>query len=287
MKKVALINDLSGFGKCSLTAAIPVISVMGIQACPLPTAVLTAQTGFENYYCDDYTDRMDHFTGMWKEMGESFDGIYSGYLAGASQVEKVLSFLEEFKKKDTMYLADPVLGDHGEGFHVFSKELLQGMKELVLRADVVTPNLTELCFLTDKNYADVISHSDEQDYVKRIQNICEELLSKAETEQTVIVTGIIQKKQDKEYVGNLVVSGKETSYLETPYTGRGFSGTGDLFASVVCGAMMNGLSAGKAMEKAAYFLQAAIEDASEKNIPSNHGVHFEKYLSLLLQENME
>ncbi len=83
MKKIALINDLSGFGKCSLTAAIPVISVLGIQACPLPTAILSAQTGFSSYYCDDYTDRMNFFTDEWKKMQETFDGIYSGYLGSA------------------------------------------------------------------------------------------------------------------------------------------------------------------------------------------------------------
>lgn len=98
MKKIALINDLSGFGKCSLTAAIPVISVLGIQPCPLPTAVLSAQTGFSSYYCDDFTDRMNYFTDEWKKMQESFDGIYSGYLGSAAQMHNVLYFLEIFTR---------------------------------------------------------------------------------------------------------------------------------------------------------------------------------------------
>lgn len=98
MKRVALINDLSGLGKCSLTAAIPVISVMGIQACPLPTAILTAQTGFGNFFCDVYTDRMGYFTEEWKKMEISFAGIYSGYLASSLQVEKVMCFLMSFRK---------------------------------------------------------------------------------------------------------------------------------------------------------------------------------------------
>ena len=96
MKKIALINDLSGFGKCSLTAAIPVISVLGIQACPLPTAILSAQTGFPEYYCDDYTDKMNYFTDEWANMQVSFDGIYSGYLGSAAQMHNVLYFLENF-----------------------------------------------------------------------------------------------------------------------------------------------------------------------------------------------
>lgn len=282
MKKIALINDLSGFGKCSLTAAIPVISVMGIQACPLPTAVLSAQTGFESFYCDDFTDRMDYFTKEWKKMGETFDGIYSGYLAGPKQIEKVLYFLEQFRNENNLYLADPVMGDNGRRIRIFTEKLLEGMKELTGRADVVTPNLTELCLLADVDYNRIISHSHKKDYTNRIQEICQKVLSKAKGEQTVLVTGIVRTEGNSEYIGNLAVSQEETAYVETPYNGMGFSGTGDLFASVICGSLVNGLSTKQAMEKATYFLQDAIEEASAEKIPRNHGVHFEKYLSRLL-----
>lgn len=282
MKKVALINDLSGFGKCSLTAAIPVISVMGIQACPLPTAVLSAQTGFANYYCDDFTDRMDRFTEQWKQMDVSFDGIYSGYLASPLQIEKVLSFLEKFEEKDTLYLADPVMGDDGEGYHIFSEELLCGMKELTKRASVITPNLTELCFLADEDYFQLIAHRQDSDYTDRIQALCSKLTKQAVRPQTVMVTGIIREKNGQEYIGTLAVANDKKYYVETPYTGRSFSGTGDLFASVICGSLMKGLSVEEALEKATSFLQEAIEDATAENIPSPHGVQFEKYLSRLL-----
>lgn len=282
MKKVALINDLSGFGKCSLTAAIPVISVMGIQACPLPTAILTAQTDFGQYYCDDLTDKMDYFTEEWKKMEVSFDGIYSGYLASPLQMEKVLRFLEQFGGDDTLYLADPVMGDNGKGYDIFSEELLGGMKELTMRANVITPNMTELCLLTGEDYSDVTSHRLDADYTKRIGNICEKLLARAQRPQTVMVTGIIRERDNKEYVGNLAVTEKESFYVENPYTGMGFSGTGDLFASVICGSMVKGLTVREAIEKATSFLQVAIEDASAQKIPPNHGVQFEKYLSKLL-----
>lgn len=282
MKRVALINDLSGFGKCSLTAAIPVISVMGIQACPLPTAVLTAQTGFENYYCDDFTDRMDHFTNQWKAMDVSFDGIYSGYLASALQMDKVLYFLEQFGGKDTLYLADPVMGDNGKGYDIFSQELLRGMRDLTVRANVITPNLTEVCLLAGEDYDQIVSHKQDEDYIKRIRGICEKLLAKANCSQTVMVTGIIREKNNKEYVGNLAVTEKESFYVENLYTGRGFSGTGDLFASVICGSLVKGLSVREAIEKATFFLRDAIEEASAEQIPANHGVQFEKYLYRLL-----
>lgn len=282
MKKVALINDISGFGKCSLTAAIPVISVMGLQACPLPTAVLSAQTGFDEYYCDDYTDRMNIFTDMWKKMGVEFDGIYSGFLANAKQIEKVKYFLENFQDDNNFYLADPVMGDHGKPYDLFSEELLAGMKELALKADVITPNLTEVCMLADADYSEIVKHNHEDNYVELIRELCNKLIVKAEKTQTVIVTGIIRKSGDKEYVGNLAVSDKEWFYVEDPYIGKGFSGTGDLFASVICGSFMKGLTLKEALEKATSFLTEAIEEAAEEGIPSPHGVYFEKHLAKLL-----
>ena len=111
MKKIAVLNDLSGLGKCSLTAAIPVISVMGIQACPLPTAVLSCQTGFPSYFCDDYTDRMDKFMDEWKNLDFQPDGIYTGFLADAAQADKVVSFIEQFGGENVKILVDPVMGD--------------------------------------------------------------------------------------------------------------------------------------------------------------------------------
>ena len=282
MKRVALINDLSGFGKCSLTAAIPVISVMGVQACPLPTAILTAQTGFGDIFCDDFTDRMNHFTEQWKKMEVSFDGIYSGYLASPSQIEKVIYFLEQFQGKDTLYLADPVMGDQGKFYSMVSSGFLEGMKKLTQMADVITPNLTELCFLSDVDYESVIAFRWEENYLDKIKNLCEKILSGAKKPQTVIVTGILREKEKKDYIGNLVVSKEQSFYRETLYTGIGFSGTGDLFASVICGSLVKGLSMQEAVERATYFLQEAIEDAARERIPRNHGVNFEKYLSRLL-----
>lgn len=282
MKRIALINDLSGFGKCSLTAALPVISVMGIQACPLPTAILTAQTGFEEYYCDDFTDRMDHFTQQWKKMGVSFDGIYSGYLEGAQQIEKVLHFLDEFQAKDTIYLADPVMGDHGKPYTMHSADLVQGMRQLMRRADAMTPNLTELCMLADISYEDMVQHCGDLDYVNRVEAVAQSLIQQSDRTKYIVVTGIIREKNGKEYIGNLAVSAQESFHIENPYTGMGFSGTGDLFASVISGSLVKGLSIRKAMEKATYFLQEAIEEASAEQIPPVQGVYFEKYLSRLL-----
>ena len=284
MKKIALINDLSGFGKCSLTAAIPVISCLGVQACPLPTAVLSAQTGFPSYYCDDYTHKMNYFTDEWKKMDITFDGIYSGYLGSAAQIYNVLYFLEQFQTKNTLYLADPVMGDNGRRYSMFTDDLRKGMKTLTKRANVITPNLTELCILADADYEELILYSSEADYIKHIEEIGHSLLTQSETKQTILVTGIIRSDAKHAYMGNLALSEHEDFYLETSFTGKSFSGTGDLFASVIAGSLVQGHSVKDSIQKAIAFLQPAIEEASMENIERNHGVHFEKYLSILLNK---
>lgn len=282
MKKIALINDLSGFGKCSLTAAISVVSVMGIHAVPLPTAVLSAQTGFPSYYCDDYTDRMDFFTDEWKKMNVHFDGIHSGYLAGWEQIKKVFHALDAFQTDDTIYLADPVMGDDGKYFKAFSNELLDGMKQLCTRASITTPNLTELCLLTGSDYAALTTHAKDEDYLKRIADIARTLLRTMPKNACVLVTGIIHHSKSCSFMGNMTVMADNCFYHETPYIPQSFSGTGDLFSSVICAALVNGLSVEEAEKKASAFLQPAIEDAVAENIDRNHGIHFEKYLGKLI-----
>lgn len=281
MKKIAFINDLCGFGRCSLTAAIPVISTMGMEACPLPTAILSAQTGFPSYYCDDYTDRMNHFTDEWSKMNVSFDGIYSGYLANPSQIAQVKYFLDRFQKEDTLYLVDPVMGDHGQKYPFFTEELLHGMRELTSRATVITPNLTEACLLAGVSYDDLYAHRYEDDYLLRIQDVAFGLLEKNRTSLTIIVTGILQEDADGAFVTNLAVSNEECACTSTPYTGISFSGTGDLFASAICGYLVKGVPLQEAMDKAVDFLQSAIEEATNTGIPRDFGIPFQKYLSRL------
>lgn len=282
MKKIALVNDLSGFGKCSLTAAISVVSVMGIQAVPLPTAVLSAQSGFPSFYCDDYTDRMDFFTQEWQKMNEHFDGIHSGYLAGPGQIKKVFNLLDAFQANDTIYLADPVMGDNGRRIKVFSNELLDGMRQLCSRASIATPNLTELCLLTEDNYDTLTAFAKNSDYLERITEIARKLLHTMPKSACVLVTGIIRHSADSSFMGSMAVTDGSCVYYETPYTPRSFSGTGDLFAAVICASLVNGLTVETAIKKAADFLQPAIEAAAAEHVESNHGVHFEKYLGRLI-----
>lgn len=284
MKKIAIFNDLSGFGKCSLTAAIPVISVMGIQACPMPTAVLSNQTDFESYQCVDLTMHIDSFISEWKKLQVRFDGIYSGYLASADQIHKVSRFLDEFRDEHTLFLADPVMGDYGNTYDMYNTDFLLLMKELTKKANIITPNLTELCLLTDTDYATLTSYAASPEYLSRIITLAQELLSHAKVSQSIIITGIIRKDMQSglTYVGSLAVSANSHYYKEDLYFGKGFSGTGDLFASIICASLVKGLSLEQALVKASDFLTPAIEDAIHDGIEQNHGVNFEKFLFRLL-----
>ena len=282
VKRVAVINDLSGLGKCSLTAAIPVLSVLGVQACPLPTAVLTNQTGYASYYCDDYTDKMDHYTEEWEKCNMTFDGIYSGFLGSEAQADKILAFCEVFRSKNTLYLADPVLGDCGKVYGMYTPGLRRKMLDLVHHADVITPNLTECCILTETDYTELTSHQNLGDYLKYIEKTGRLLLNGSVS--TVLITGIIWKSPDdvSPRYYNLLITSDDCIAASSGMYGGSYSGTGDLLASVICGSMVRGDSARTALFRAMRFLEAALKDTVKENIPRNDGINFEPYLPLLL-----
>ena len=282
MKKVAVIQDMSSFGKCSLTAAMPVLSVMGVQACPLPTAILTAQTGYPSFYCEDLTSKMHYFVEEWSKMGETFDGIHTGFVTGGEQINNIFHFLDTFYTKETTLLVDPVMGDMGEVYKIFTGGLLERMKELVKRADVITPNITECCLLTGLSYEKLHSYSDEADYVKALEEAGNKL--QQETGAHVIITGmsVPSGDVDKRYIGNMYVDRDRTFYSQREYNGESYSGTGDLFASVIMGGMMRGQDLVESMQLAEAFLAEAIHDTFVSQVPREAGVYFEKYLRMLL-----
>ena len=286
IKRVAVINDLSGLGKCSLTAAIPVLSVMGVQPCPVPTAVLTNQTGYESYYCNDCTDKIDYYTDEWQKRGLTLDGIYTGYLSSEAQVEKILSFCKVFRSNQTLLFVDPVMGDLGKVYDVYTPELGRQMKKLAVHADVITPNLTECCILTDTDYAELTSHRNRTGYLERIEKMATPLLQQGI--QTVIITGIIHQAPEdsvsKYY--NLVVTEQGYHSISSPIYGESYSGTGDLLASVVCAGMVRGDSAETSVRRAVRFLEASLIETVAEEIPRNDGLNFEPYLPLLLEHQI-
>lgn len=281
MKKVAVIQDMSSFGKCSLTAAIPVLSVMGVQAVPLPTAILTSQTEYPSYYCEDLTSKMNHFVDEWSKLGAAFDGIHTGFVTGKEQIENIFSFLHTFYKEGTTLLVDPVMGDRGEMYDVFTDELIGYMKELVKRADIITPNVTECCLLTGLSYEKLQSYQTNEDYLFAIEEAGRKLQST--TNAKVIITGLNPPAiSETRYVGNMYIDGSNSFHSLQEYNGESYSGTGDLFASVIMGGMMRGQKAEETMKLAENFLAAAIEATAKNQLPTVAGVNFESFLRMLL-----
>lgn len=279
-KKIAVINDLSGFGRCSLTAAISVIAAMGVQPCPLPTAVLSAQTGYPSYYCDDYTEKMEYFRSEWEKMGQTFDGIYTGFVASEQQIDQIFHFVETFDTPDTFLLVDPVMGDDGHTYAMFTPELLRKMKKLAMTADIITPNLTELTLLTDASYHELVAISDAESMTKEIvklaQSLCEAGPSK------VVVTGIRFSDNDgTRKMGNLYVTKEMQTLVAFPYIGGSYSGTGDLFASCLSAGIARGYDVPSTIKLAGTFLEAALTDSVREHIPANDGVNYEQYLAML------
>ena len=286
MKKIAVIQDLSGLGKCSLTAAIPVISVMGVQAVPLPTAVLSNQTGYPSYYCDDYTEHMEQIMTEWEKRKFSPDGIYTGFLADEEQADKILDFFQRFRTENTMVLVDPVMGDNGRAYGIYTEGLREKMLQLVGNAHVITPNLTEALLLLygkegmEKRYASLL----ELDGRKRLEQIGKigEQLKKEYGLQAAVITGVeSQAELCVHQMGNLVVENGHSSWCFAPKIGGSYSGTGDLFASVLSAGLVKEMSMMSCVELAVNFLFKAIAQTVQEGTDRNDGVCFEAYLGEL------
>lgn len=262
MKKCALINDLSGFGKCSLGVGIPIISVLGIEAHPMPTAVLSAQTGYSSYKKVDLTEYMPLFFNEWNKLGFRFDGILTGYFSAEEQVEAAADFA---KKSDALLLADPVMGDDGQRYDGFTDSLCEKIKALAFSADIITPNVTELYLLTGE---------------RDIQKGAASLLSNGV--QSVIVTGI--KKNNK--IGNAVFEKNNCKEFYSDYSeGVSYSGTGDMLAAIVMGKVLAGSDVFSAVKAATEFISLVIANSDVQN--RNDGIDFEKYLYRLGCDNNE
>ena len=152
VKKIAAVHDLSGAGRVSLTVVIPILSSMGFQVCPLPTAVLSSHTQYPPLLFLDLTDEMPKIISEWKQLGVQFDAIYTGYLGSPRQIQIVSGFIDDFRQSDSLVMIDPVLGDNGKLYTNFDEQMILEMRHLIRKADVITPNMTELFYLLDKPY---------------------------------------------------------------------------------------------------------------------------------------
>lgn len=267
--RVACINDLSGFGRCSLTTVLPVLSVMGVQACPAPTAVLSKHTGFPQFTFTDLTDTLDAYFDSWNDL--DFDWIFAGFLGSLGQIGIVRRFFEMQKKKNPAcrILLDPVMGDAGKRYSTYTPALCDAVRELVSEADVITPNITEACLLTGTDYCGECLHLHEA------ETLAESLMQLGCG--AAVITGIVQENR----IGNLTYLDEKTSYSAVHRTESLFSGTGDLFASVLCGALARGKSLPAAVEIAGAFLSEVTQGTLRQNTPAAEGILFEPFLSHL------
>lgn len=282
MKKVAIIQDLSSFGKCSLTAAIPVLSVMGVQAVPMPTAVFSAQSEYPSYFVEDFTSNMNNFTEEWKKLEVKFDGIFTGFVTGAEQINNIFRFLDTFNNKESLLLVDPVMGDEGQVYDVFTNGLLDYMQELVKQANVITPNVTECCLLAGLSYEKLKAYTTKEDYLKALEEAGNKL--QISTSAKVIITGMIPPAgpNEKQLIGDMYIDRNQSYYHSMAFNGKSFSGTGDLFASVIMGSMMRGENLEKAVNLAVTFLSKAIDESVREGVPEIEGINFENHLGILL-----
>ena len=280
MKTVAAINDICGFGKCSLVADISVLGAMGIQVCPLPTGVYTAQTVYPQHKNKSNTDMIDAFTENWAEMGATFEGIITGFLLEPVQARKVQHFVKVFHKPGTLLLVDPVMGDEGVTYANYSEELHGIIAELAAEADIITPNLGELFLLAGETIERAELAQDEE-MVEHAVRLAKTLLNKPG--KIVAVTGIRLQDAEGELLGNLLVTQEQTKLYAIRPCGGYFSGTGDLFAAALLGGILQGKEPFDAMKRTADFLREAARSATERGADPRAGSDFEQHLHMLAE----
>lgn len=291
--RLAMINDIAGFGRCSTTVSLPVISVMKVQVCPVPTSVLSNHLGFPLCHFDDYTSHMRDYIKVWNELGLTFDGLYCGFLGNEEQIDIVRGFVEMFRPP--LFLLDPVMGDHGRAYSSITETHVQKMKELLPLADIITPNITESCLLTGTPW------KDGEWTLQELSGLCERLADICQTASITsdeASTGITASGSDGSSVGtvSIVITGIRQgdslvnflwddgvyTTVSTPIAGASRPGTGDIFASILAADAVRGETLLSSVQKAANFVGLCITGSEKAGTPVQEGVVFEKYLAALL-----
>lgn len=282
--RIAAIHDLSCFGRCALTVVMPTLSVMGYQVIPVPTALLSTHTGgFDNLYFRDLTADMEEISAHFLRLGVTFRAIYTGFLGSEKQIETVSHFLDLFgnapdeNRQKPLILIDPVMGDDGVLYSTYNSELMRGMRCLSTRAQLLTPNLTEACFLTDTDYMETKTLSEQS-----AMEFAGALLKKLSEQNSgkIVITGIPLAD------GTLANIGKDDDgtvfCVRNPHEGGSYPGTGDLFASVLLGELLAGKTFPAACHAAADFTGEVIRASSQIDSPLRNGVALEAHLGKLI-----
>jgi pyridoxine kinase len=270
--RIAAVHDMCGYGKCSLTAAIPILSAAGCDVCPVPTALFSAHTKFPTYTFHDTTDILPGYLDAWRQVGVELDGIYSGFLGSAEQVNLIKRLYREYPK--ALRLVDPVMGDAGVMYPTYTEHMCQTVKSLADGADVLMPNLTEASLLTGRDYPGPNLTDDEvTEWVGALLDL---------GAKNVVLKGIDRNDgKIRNYVGNAAVGAArrvELMHDKLPYM---IHGTGDAFASALCGAVMAGRSLDESARVAGEFVRHAMESTRSQPDFKERGVSFELNLGEL------
>ncbi len=275
-KRAVTINDISGIGRCSVTVACPILSATGIETAVLPTALLSTHTGgFSDYFFLDLTDEMTKIIKHWSSLGLDFDAIYSGYLGSSKQINTVIDFINDNKKKDCLVMVDPVMGDAGRFYAGFSPEHINGMKELCGQADIIVPNITEAFFLLDREYIE--GPYTEQFIKKLMKDIAENGCRK------IVLTGVHFNESE---VGAASYD-REKNIFEVflaPRIEGFYHGTGDVFASTLLSALLNNKTLAEATKIAVDFTEDSIIRTKNAGTDTRFGVKFEQSIPDLIRK---
>ena len=278
--RIATVNDLSGFGRCSLAVAMPILSAMGFQVCPLPTVLLSAHTGYDEPHIRDFTQDMGPYLQHWDTLALEFEAIYTGFLGSAEPGEILTRFLQEPAHADILRVVDPAMADHGRLYASCEPSLVDAMRSLVSCATVTTPNLTEACLLVGEDYYHIVGLPSGARR-EAVFDIGERLLALGC--DAAVITGV---PDEDDRIDNYVLDcvRNERACVSTARVARSFAGTGDVFSSVLCGALMRGETPAEATDTAARFVHRATEYTAAQNLPLQDGVEFEHFLGDLIGE---
>lgn len=270
LKRVATIHDLSGFGKCSMTVALPILSAAGLEACCMPTAILSTHTGdFKGFTYRDLTADLNPFMDHWKAIGLKFDAIYSGFLGSPEQVDSIARFIDLFGGEGTCVCVDPAMADSGRLYSVFDDEMVVQMRRLCAKADLLMPNITEGCLLLDRPYKE--GPYEGSDIVDMLRGLS------ALGPSRIVLTGVYF---DGDSLGAACydAEGDQTEFIMGDFVPGQFHGTGDVFGSFLVSAFLNGWNLHKAVRLAVALTQKAILRTVQRGTPLRDGVDFEGVL---------
>lgn len=270
IKRIAAIHDLSGFGKCSLTVALPIISASGVECACLPTALLSTHTGgFYDYTLKDLSDEMLPIARHWKREGLEFDGIYSGYLASARQEAMLEEIIDILATEKTKIIVDPVMADNGKYYSNLGDEMCRAFRRICRRAHIITPNVTEAALLTGLPFR---MGQHDKEYIDALSNGLSELCS-----GIIAITGVCPERGSVGVYAFNTQTGEECLSLRAEREGV-FHGTGDIFASAFSSLMLRGAGLKEALETAVSLVSSSIERTAERGTPRRNGVDFESAL---------